>query len=253
MHPQNCYQVNGTYTPRKPFALVDKACIAHKNMHKSTKTKEYLFYKTCFPTIQHFVQSLLPPTGSNTENNDNNIDNKCHRLAWNILRGEGGPNGMAGHLFCGYQYYAALTTKSYPNTRILIARTEYLWHDLENMDRQLGGTGAAFANQWMEQQGAAATTEMPYHKDKLSPLGYQILCCAIQREIAMYWQWLQAATNLLPEDKDESFLQVLDKCSSDGDYGGYTTPIQSLEELDRHCQSVLPLPLPERTATKKYR
>ena len=251
MHPQNCYtNRTGTPTPRKPFALIDKACIAKRNMEKSHKSKEYLFYKVCFPQVEDFVQTLslskslsLPLNKSRQKQSRQQM---CYKLAHEMMQGVGGPNGMAGHLHCDYQYYAALTTQVQPNKPVLVARTEHLWQDLSNIDQLLGGTGQAFHNQIeveqyektrkQQAQQQPQQSQPHYHKDELSPQGYQILCCHLQDEIAVYQQWLQKAINLQDHEKYDSMQKVLQQCVGKEDEDGLIMMLlQSLDELTMYC------------------
>ena len=60
----------------------------------------------------------------------------CAALARDILHGEGGPNGMAGHLWANYSYYTKQTTNLYPTNPVYVVRTHHLWYDLATIEKE---------------------------------------------------------------------------------------------------------------------
>ena len=263
MHPTNCYDGdqhdnetgdststtghNDSPHTRQPYTLQDKACITKRRLEPSTRksskkshsnrskapTREYSFYVTCFPTIHEFAAAAAAASKDS---------NQCTHLARESLEGFGGPNGLAGHLWANYTYYQTLLGGAAQQKPLFVVRTDHLWNDLEGIDTLslLKGDGKVFVRQRQvqEQQKSekkVATTiidnAMSYHKDALTPTEYASLCCALQEELAVYQQLLQAALNLSPPEQQSTFQQVLGPC------GGDDKPMQSLQDLKESCSA----------------
>lgn len=251
MHPMNCYDGDTTGDTstnphtRQPYTLQDKACITKRRLEPSTTrtstkkrpnpssrpTREYSFYVTCFPTIHEFAASA----------SNNHDSNQCTQLAQESLEGFGGPNGLAGHLWANYTYYQTMLGGEALQKPLWVVRTDHLWDDLQGIDTLpvLNGDGNVFARQRQRQEQQKRETKdmdkngsMTYHKDAVTPTEYASLCCALQEELAVYQQLLQAALNLSPQEQHTTFQQVLDPCGSGG---SDDKPMRSMQDLQDSC------------------
>ena len=280
MHPLNCYDGsnndasdNASNTPRtrQPFTLPDKACITKRHLTQSTTSRAYLFYQTCFPTINDFAHAVVVVGTHPHGQPDDNIDKQCRQLAQETLAGDGGPNGLAGHLWANYTYYyhqlllwlGESMSHHVIQKPLLVVRTDHLYEDLQRIDQQvLHGKGQVFAWQQQQQQqqqrrggnsptttsssSSSASIQIPaYHKDVLSPNGYTNLCCALQDELQVYQQFLQAAINLSPEQQQTTLVEeLLETCgasaaasTTDDDNSSSMVLLSSLQDLKDYCRS----------------
>jgi len=185
LHPNNCFQSHKTQD-----ALPDKACITKRQIIRQPHGFEAQFYSKCFPTIHEFAKSLesettISKTGAGAGGVGDDINKTtatattgdvCQRLARAVLAGEGGPNGLAGHLWANYAFYDRMISHAESNKNnstttssggtdsnttvktatmtnsnkpiLMVVRTEHLWHDLEQIDTTfLYGDGKIFQHQ----------------------------------------------------------------------------------------------------------
>jgi hypothetical protein len=148
----------------------------------------------------------------------------CTELAWLAVNGQA-PAGPSSHLYFNHRYYITNTTKLYPEKEIFVVRTETLWHDMNGIEKMLGGGNIAI-NEWSKKVNAGNK-----HKPegKLSRKGAQILCCSMTDEIEIYIDLLKRAVNLNQNDKNLSLNQLLNRCG-----------VKSFPELDTLCASAAP-------------
>jgi hypothetical protein len=104
----------------------------------------------------------------------------------------------------------------YPRVEIWVARTEYLWDDLDEIERLLKNSSETTSNHHPHRKrNVTHGSEGHLQKDDLSPLGKRNLCCALMDEIAIYGNLLRRSTNLEPFARDESLWQVARQCGAD--------------------------------------
>ena len=144
-----------------------------------------------------------------------------------------------------------------------VIRTSHLWKDLQHVESiMLEGNGTVFAMQEQpksptnagndkEDSNQEAVVQPPYHKDPLSPEGYAMLCCALQAELDVYRQLLFVATNLEPQEKEDTLIDVLQNCkstaatnSSTNDGDNESEVISTMEQLKRYCDETYPMVVP---------
>jgi hypothetical protein len=122
----------------------------------------------------------------------------CHSIAVQTLAGNG-TNDAVPHLRMNYKYYHELSIALYPDRPLLAVRTEFLWHDLQRIDRMLGGNGAFEASGMTYMHGSPA-----FRVNKgLSAAEKRLFCCHLVTELQLYQDLIQRSINLLEFEKKE--------------------------------------------------
>lgn len=197
-------------TPNSPFA-------------KGTDYMKEMFYKKCFPTLQHFLQTLenatypIDPTVQDElflrTKRPSDHPQYCLSLATTVLKGKTSfGNKINIHLRFNYQWYYEKTVRSYPGREILAVRTEHLWDDFKHLDIATGGSGK-FANHGSvanKIHGKLKTTT----KDP-TPEQLRALCCVLWEEIELYQEIVNEAENFPYSTKLETMQDVWSTCSID--------------------------------------
>lgn len=117
--------------------------------------------------------------------------------------------GTSPHMQYNYQYYVNKTLDAYPDTEVLVVRTEHQWEDLIVVDKLVGGTGD-FSRLGQGSQMSHGSSK--YFSSPLSDKGYQKLCCALVTEVEVYARVLEKAANLNPESRQQSLQDLYDSC-----------------------------------------
>ena len=199
MNPTNCHRDNVA------------ACVTNK----SQSGWAYDFYKVCFATMDDFAMALtgktttlMQPFPSASQPMDPTMTTKtmtkhsllttaenCTMVARKGIRGRSTWK-ESSHLHFNYQYYASRTIHKYVGHEIFVVRTEQLWHDLQRIEKLLGGDPRSItADEYQDRitHGSHAFAK----KSKLSNKEtVRILCCFLQREIVIYIQLIRQARNL---------------------------------------------------------
>ena len=192
---------------------------AQKNPNAFSKR----FFQDCFVTVDQMARGLNP--NDSTLNTSLMIINRtdCYMLLQNAFKKVG--MSEYGHLSAGYRFYRQKASMHRPtifrNKKVWVARTEYLWQDAENIDKELGGTGAfgKFA-------GAKMTHGSEHYADKtgIHPSNVFRVCCALQPEIGAYRDIVDRAVNLNPTEKIQTYQMTWNRCN-----------VSSWEMLETKC------------------
>lgn len=212
-----------------------------KSIHRRPKLKQMRqrFYEECFPTAEKLAQGLVATAADTDTARDNNSsmsmsttsidhdddgddndtkeeDEPCSsEYAHQVLTGTSPYDYLNTHLEYNYQFYRDETWGDNNNKdkAIMVVRTEHLWDDVSNLDRQLGGTGN-FTN--------AAQSHYVDHgsshylvKSILSPEGRRLFCHALQQEVAIYRELIERAMNLQEWEKKETLDTLRYDCGGE--------------------------------------
>eukprot|EP00980_Cylindrotheca_fusiformis_P018738 scaffold6241_cov129-Cylindrotheca_fusiformis.AAC.15 len=180
------------YNLRNPVDRIVSAFYYHQN-----QTIPYPLYKKCFRTVQEMLEGLL-------EKND------CGILAQQVLIGNSSMGGS--HFPYNYQYYERNTILEKYNRLVAVIRTEHLWQDTQELDKQLGGSGGKLEGYGMRYSHYASDNLNIAADMAVIAKAPSMLCCVLVDEIASYQRLLLKAINLTPEQKQQSLEQVLSHC-----------------------------------------
>jgi hypothetical protein len=200
------------------------------------------FFARCFPTIEDWARALATTTAATTtmtttsslsdsfSSTSKHTPTDCSELAWSSLAGniDITRHTVAAHMAANFRHYTNKTTAQYPLKEILVVRTEYMWQDLENLDRLLGGAGT-FGNF----TGSSVThgSEKQIDRRSISESGAKLFCCGLQDELRVFRDLMNRATNLDEESKKESSLEAVARCGA-----------KSWEDLEKQCESLVSPP-----------
>jgi hypothetical protein len=215
LNPANCLPYEDYYST---------ACNTNRsivNNHKNKKGSQWSFkFFKCFPTINHFADALLSSSSFEQEiSDDGNSNNNCSLLAWKTIRGESSPS--SSHMYFNHRYYWQETVAKYPNMEIWVARTEYLWDDLDRIETLLLGktTTTSTAPRHSKKRNVTHGSEGHVQKESLSAKSQMRLCCALKEEITVYGNLLERATNLEDSARNQSLWMVAHQCGASS-WGG---------------------------------
>ncbi|GKY97048.1 hypothetical protein MPSEU_000663400 [Mayamaea pseudoterrestris] len=174
-------------------------------MHPQNKLEsEQRFYRRledvykCFPTIETFTEALGDYNFREMARAGN-----CTMLARDILSNR---FRDAHHFYYDTKF---ILKKLPPESPLLVIRNEHLWHDWVS------------ANQWLGQESVATFPDAAVRdysnrtlsvSKQLSNLGRQRLCRGLEREYQAYWQLIELAVNLSPQEKIASFELARQSC-----------------------------------------
>jgi hypothetical protein len=220
LNPANCRPLDDYYSTacNTNRSIINSRTANRKGSQWTTK------FFTCFPTVNQFANALIiigKPSPSLSSGNESLVNSSnCSELAWRTVRGEASPS--SSHIYFNHKYYWQETMAKYPRVEIWVARTEYLWDDLDGIEQRLlkkntsETTTTTTSNHhphW--KRNVTHGSESHVQKEDLSPLGQKNLCCALLDEIAIYGNLLRQSTNLEPFARDESLWQVARQCGAD--------------------------------------
>jgi len=169
------------------------------------------FFVDCFPLLQDLTMSLKGVGKFSFWTRKKKRD--CHDMAVQALAGNGSITAVP-HLHMNYNYYHELTTALYPSRPVLAIRTEFLWYDLEEIDRMLGGDGVFPASGMTYTHGSSAFRV----KDKgLSASDKQIFCCHLITELQLYQDLIERSINLYTSEKREVIDPLYQDCGRSTD------------------------------------
>jgi hypothetical protein len=181
---------------------------------------------SCFPTIQTFLQVLQRYIEHEATLLSNSTALECAKMLVLLLQGKTGSH-MAGHMIANLQYYHHFTLGSSPispwgkmtvknrgngsdrDAKVMVARTDSLWDDLEKVDKVLGGNG------YFSQAGLKISHQSEHFKDMaiLDSNKTLPLCCVLSDEIAIYKELIERCINLSEREKQATLKQALKICN----------------------------------------
>jgi hypothetical protein len=170
------------------------------------------FFVACFPNLDTFVESIdstIEDEGSITD------PSNCTHLATGALQNRF--ELLAGHFYFDIKYVERLLPAYYWQTdtdiRIMVVRTEYLWHDWTTANRLLGQDGVATFPHLSKRNFTTSKNGgvFPVSK-KLSETNQKLLCTALLPEYQAYLQLVAVAANLNPIEKLQSLERAHQNC-----------------------------------------
>ena len=214
VHPQHC-QLNQTQTRSSSR----QNCMALDNVQTHPDGWLAQFFHDCqFTTMARWADALLLELQSTSTTNSNNHNNPCYTLARTSLLG--GPSHigsmeqvpLASHLISNIRVNNEATAHRFPQTPVIIVRTESLWQDLQELDRLLGGSGE-FGGKAVENVVMnAKRSDIKSTAEGLSKRQTQLLCCGLQQELLAYKELLEQAVNFSLKEKQTTLQLTLERC-----------------------------------------
>ena len=160
------------------------SCSMNEEIAAHPQGEVALFFKECFQPSLTSIDIL---------------NHECIRLARKVI--EGRVDGLK--TFKPLSYYTNLTIDQFRSKSVLVARSESIWEDLNNLELSLGGYDGAFG----------VTEESLDSRGKINhSADYASLCCALIDEIQIYRYLLEHAVNLAKEAKEETMAEAVNKC-----------------------------------------
>ncbi|CAB9509626.1 expressed unknown protein [Seminavis robusta] len=202
-HPLSCTP-DAALQPQQPWGCMTKQ---YWNM---PGTQQYSFYIKCFPQPQPeaFCQATRFPWSDElkqqpTIETAQQQKHDCRWMAREFAMGENENDiSLAPHAFHNYEYYADKTVRSNLKAHeILAVRAEHEADDLRWLHLLMGGDG-----------GAVLPTPKTVVIPTVSAQAYQKLCCVLHKEIAQYETILKRVANLPDYQKEESMMDLQQKC-----------------------------------------
>ena len=206
------------YSIRDPISRIISTYNYHRDRGEYNKGLSYsIKYKRfidCFPLSINDTINML-----RTRRNDNDENAKqCRALGENVIKGKtagGGP-----HFQMNYNFYNEYTIKKYPNHFVAVIRTEYMWDDILNLEKALGGSGD-FKNVGFKHSHGSEKYGMG---TRLSIPNTIYLCCLLYEDIEIYQQLILKSINLNGLQKKESLSNLMARCQ--------TNEVEGIDLLD---------------------
>ena len=219
MRRNNCPPQTRTYlvTVRNPLTRLqswfdfEKDIIPGRSMQvqQQMKKQREMLFQECFPTFENLVLDGLVPIGNITTRNSKNMS--CPERAWAAVLGA---RTFSYHEWYNYEYYWTgihphlndyATTTNHQNVYAL--RMEHLSQDWMTVSSE------PLFRPVNRRQSKSNTTNMTLHT-VLVPNNHvcKILCDALCQEIQYYKQFLIAAENLSPPQKQLSLQELQQYC-----------------------------------------
>ena len=219
------------YTVRDPIDRIISAYNYHRAESRNRET-HHRFYQTCFPDGLDTLISVLHCKG-NTESLM-----KCRDLGLNTLQGnipDVGRYQSGQHFFFNYRHYIRKTLDVRPEHAVAVIRTEYMWHDVIELDLALGGSGKFSNAGFIKTHGS----ENWKYDTNITSSNTQYLCCLIYDELAAYQDLVLRAFNLNDTEKGDAINRIISRCQID--ISGYTPEHQfSWSKFNNEtCPSIL--------------
>jgi len=117
-----------------------------------------------------------------------------------------------GHISINYGFYYRRTLAKYPSKKVVAIRTEHMFEDLQNLERQLGGGARIEGTSTGHLTRSYGSTDFKVSTKVSDPKRLQALCCAIASEAAIYIELIQRASNLSGAQKKESLEAFSERC-----------------------------------------
>jgi hypothetical protein len=170
------------------------------------------FFLPCFPDLDTFVEAI----DSTIEDEDSIIDSSnCTHLATGALQNRF--ERLAGHFFFDTKYVERLLPAHYWQTdtdiRIMVVRTEHLWHDWTTANQLLGqDVVATFPHSSTRNFTTSKNGGVFPVSKKLSEKNQKLLCTALSFDYQAYLQLVAVAANLSPVEKLQSLERAQQNC-----------------------------------------
>jgi hypothetical protein len=193
-HPQSCNKHNIS------------SCKTKRRIQRNPNGMEALFFK-CFPKITQLPLAVSTPAGRKRLNKTSCID-----LAYKAIQGRITDEKTFLDMQYNTNYYFTRTIETYPSKGVLVARTESLWDDLNDIDLRLGGNGTfglvnKESNELPDIQNGQRSDTLP-----LSVGDSASLCCAMQQELHAFRRLLDRAVNLNEASKQATISNAAQRC-----------------------------------------
>lgn len=156
------------------------------------------FYNNCFDTFPKLMNGVSNGTATD-----------CSETAIQVLRGEG-PHQISGHMYWNLYHHASYIPET---SEVFVIRTENLWDDFNDLDRQLGGN-ATVENHKADYGSSNFVVKSGVSFPDGSPEMIQ-LCCILQVETSTYQTVLLRALNLNEQQKQQTLDVVYRQCGAD--------------------------------------
>lgn len=160
------------------------------------------FFVDCFPNPSDWAEAI---GGTNTRGDS------CIQLGQRVLEGDldWKQFRLATHMVANLEHYANRTVKQFSEKEVFVARTNFLWDDLRTIDILMGGNGDFGAK-----NGTKFThgSEHSVLSTSLSNSAMFQLCCGLLSELDTFKEILNAAVNLAPETKADTWKETLARC-----------------------------------------
>ena len=143
-------------------------------------------------------------------------EEECRRWAWAAVRGR---VPASFHNVWNYEWYLSylLDRKARgKEVELFVLRIEHLDEDWSNLDKLLGGTGAALPKS-RSHNNDASEKQLTVSDKTMSADGVANLCRAVCREIQVYRQVLEMADNLGKDQVTESLRELTKMCPKAND------------------------------------
>ena len=163
-----------------------------------------LYANECrFWTLHDLIHRGLDPQGDASAT--------CKALAYHYIRG----NAWHGnHVFFNYEYYMDQINQG-KSGQLLVIRTEHMVDDWNGIEQRLATGSSSSWNAATADDFAAKNVGSNKNAADEAPLNEratQLLCWSLCREIQVYKKILQRASNLTPDQVEESFQELYQTC-----------------------------------------
>ena len=170
---------------------------------------------SCYPTLDSLATVGLagdrPSDGDMLKIGHDLNEEECRRWAWAAVRGR---IPASFHNVWNYEWYLSYVLDRKARGKELemfVLRIEHLDEDWSNLDKFLGGTGAALPES-RSHNNDASEKQLTVSDKTMSADGMANLCRALCREIQVYRQVLGMADNLKREQVTESLRELKKIC-----------------------------------------
>ena len=177
---------------------------------------------SCYPTLDSLATVGLagdrPSDGDMLRIGHDLNEEECRRWAWAAVRGR---IPASFHNVWNYEWYLSylLDRKARgKELEIFVLRIEHLDEDWSNLDKLLGGTGAALPKS-RSHNNDASEKQLTVSDKTMSADGTANLCRALCREIHVYRQVLEMSNNLKKDQITESLRELKKKCPQTKELG----------------------------------
>jgi Sulfotransferase family len=231
VHPDHCNERWGT-----------PSCATRKIIRQNPDSWEFLFFKTCFSTFHHWIQSL-----TNTSTGSSHISSadivtlsspQCRYVARVTAKGHL-PSDITtpAHMIANIAYYQKNTLQAYPDKKVYVVRMESLWQDLKRIDQILGGPGdfgeldgtrtTHGSEGYAEMSTNDTDTGVVDYFDQFTRLERMVMCCSMTEDMQSYRDILFRAENIQRTAAEQTWQGVVARCGA-----------SSWDDFVRECETV---------------
>jgi len=170
---------------------------------------------SCYPTLDSLATVGLagdrPSDGDMLKIGHDLNEEECRRWAWAAVRGR---IPASFHNVWNYEWYLRWLLDRKVRGKeleIFVLRIEHLNEDWSNLDKLLGGTGAALPKS-RSHNNDASEKELAVSDKRLSEEGLSNMCRVLRQDIQVYKQVLEVADNLREGQVKESLRELKETC-----------------------------------------